>query len=168
MDMTPNMEITRAESSAIKGILIILIILGHFQPYVRIPVFIRSFIYAFHVNCFLILPLFYPIKQLNFNRIKNYFARLMIPYTIIYGLLFIGSCVRIIAHDQHDTNVVSYIMKGGWTYLVGGYYPLYHTIDLRYLWFLPLMFSFSIVKDYYNSANNRTKYYLLCFGFVFY
>lgn len=165
-----NFEISRSESNAIKGILIILIILGHFQPYIMIPKYVRAYIYAFHVNCFFILPLLYPIKQLSYGRVKNYFARLMVPYIIIFILFFCSSFVWRITHPLlYEQNVMVYILGGVYSFVMGGFYPLLHSIGIRYIWFMPLMFSFSIVKDYFFSyATKRMKCIILVVGFVFY
>ena len=164
-----NFEISRSESNAIKGILIILIILGHFQPYIMIPKYVRAYIYAFHVNCFFILPLLYPIKQLSYGRVKNYFARLMVPYINIFILFFCCSFVWRITHPLLSEQNVMYILGGTYSFVVGGFYPLLHNIGIRYIWFMPLMFSFSIIKDYYFiNASKRMKYAILVIGFVSY
>ena len=168
-----KLSITINESTAIKGLLIILIILGHAQPLIQIPGRVRSFIYEFHVHCFMILPLLYPIKQLSKGRIKNYFARLMVPYILLFLLFFSGKiiapCISYLSGSPSHVNYVETIIRGGHSLIMGGYFPLGNSIEVRYLWFLPVMFSFLFLRDYYNTvASKMNRAILLLIGAIFY
>ena len=168
-----KLSITIDESTAIKGLLIILIILGHAQPLIQIPGRVRSFFYEFHVHCFMILPLLYPIKQLSKGRIKNYIARLMVPYILLFLLFFSGKIIPpfiiyLSGYSSH-VNFVETIIRGGHSLIMGGYFPLGDSIEVRYLWFLPVMFSFLIIRDYYNTyASQMSRAILLLLGAIFY
>ncbi len=169
-----RLGITVEESTAIKGLLIILIILGHAQPLIQIPGVLRRFFYDFHVHCFMILPLLYPVKYLSSERIKNYFARLMVPFILLFLLFFLGKNIPLFISSYHSgvitfKDVINTINGGLHSLIMGGYFPLAESIKLRYLWFLPLMFSFSIIKDFYNTtANQWTKATFISLGMIFY
>ena len=163
-------SISIEESTAIKGLLIILIIMGHAQPLIQIPNVIRRFVYDFHVQCFFILPLLYPVKQLTKERVKNYFARLMVPFYLLFVVFFFGKHAPLVLNSAFpDEGLINFIQKGGKGIITGGYFPLAESIGVRYLWFLPVMFSFSIVRDYYNANATKTgRCILMLIGAVSY
>ena len=168
-----KLSITRDESTAVKGLLIILIILGHAQPLIHLPSPLRSFFYGFHVHCFMILPLLYPIKQLNKERIKNYVARLIVPYSLLFFLFFSGQLMMSIissssAVTSSPMDFVKAVIGGVYSMIMGGYFPLRDSIDVVYLWFLPAMFSLLIIRDYYMMASRLNKTILLSLGAIFY
>lgn len=169
-----NISIDIKESTAIKGILIILIILGHAQPLIQISEVFRRFFYDFHVHCFMILPLLYPVKQLSRERVKNYVARLIIPYILLFVVFYIGMNIPVLLKNFHSNilslyDVKNFITKGVKSMIMGGYFPLGDSIKLRYLWFLPAMFSFTIIKDYYKTTSSKmTKIAFLFLGSICY
>ena len=169
-----KLSISFRESTAIKGFLIILIILGHAQPLIQISGVLRSFFYDFHVHCFMILPLLYPVKQLSRERVKNYFARLIIPYILLFVIFYIGRYVPLLIMRNQSNGltfyeVINLIIEGSKSMVMGGYFPLGDSIKIRYLWFLPVMFSFVIIKDYYFTIlSKKQKTAVLLLGGIFY
>ena len=93
------------ESTALKGLLIFLIVLGHnmiFTYYV-LPYNGMAYLYSFHIQAFFILPFLYDSKILNVKRIKDYFFRLYWPFIIISIILYI---CRIIYNKTVEYNIV--------------------------------------------------------------
>ena len=162
-----EINISRIESNAIKGILIILVIIGHSSRLYDFPVSLRSFIYTFHYHCFFILPFLYPIKPISKNRIKKYIARLLIPYLTLFFIAF--SFLLLKAVREGDNNIPLLIANGLKTVILGGYYPLHNFFHIRYMWFLPAMFTLILIKDYFYSraAQYEKKLILFC-GIIFY
>ncbi len=159
--MEINNSISRRESCAIKGLLIILVIIGHSQPLTDYPSRLWHYLYTFHVHGFFILPFLYPKKELSKNRIKNYFARLIVPYIILFTLFLIPQLIT-------KSSSVDYIQCLE-AFVTGGIYPLKNSINIIYIWFMPTMFSLYILRDYFN--NNKSlflQYVLLSVGFILY
>ena len=134
----------------------ILIILGHSHHLYEFPDILRFFIYTFHYHCFFILPFLYPTKQFSLLRVKNNIARLLIPYAAIYAITFVALFI-ITAYQSGTDNLARLLWKGVITMILGGYYPLYNLIHLRYLWFLPAMFTMLMIKDYYYTRVTYIK-----------
>ena len=61
--MNQNLYIDRDTSSVIKGVLIILIVIGHNKVLCSTDNKGADYLYLFHVICFFILPFFYDIKK---------------------------------------------------------------------------------------------------------
>lgn len=135
--------ISMDESNAMKGILIILVVLGHgyllcqdydsgdFLPF-------RQYIYLFHTANFFVLPFIYGDKGGNlFYEVRKNFVKLWIPYTWFFLLCLF---IYIIRNRGYD---ICGIVK---TYIVGSP-PLTSTyLGVHFIWFLPSMFSLLILK----------------------
>ena len=61
--MNQNLYIDRDTSSVIKGVLIILIVMGHNKVLCSTDNKGADYLYLFHVICFFILPFFYDTKN---------------------------------------------------------------------------------------------------------
>ena len=82
--MEPSSEtlLSRDESSSIKGILMLLIVLGHDIPFVdwTDSWMVMVWLYLFHIHSFFLLPFLYPIKPLDFYRFWNHIIRYYIKF----------------------------------------------------------------------------------------
>lgn len=172
--------ISREESAAIKGFLIFLIILGHnsfFSSETRIGM---VYLYTFHIQAFFILPFLYPIKKISWQRIRDYLVRFYYPFVLIFILLTvvneIGETLNIIPENvsritiSKDSEIREFLL----TLLNGNAFNIDYFTGLQFLWFLPVMFSMSILKDifYDTRTNNGLKFIMLllgaCFFFVYF
>lgn len=86
--------ISRDHSIWIKGILTILIVLGHNMVF-TIPLQkqgMMSFLYMFHIQGFFILPFLYGINDRSYTkeRLKNTIIRFFWPYLLLVTLFVIG------------------------------------------------------------------------------
>ena len=164
-----DVQINRDESNAIKGLLIFLIVLGHNAFITNYIQGIYHYLYSFHVACFFILSFSYPAKQLSKERIENYFIRMYSPYVAFFLLFLIAK----IAFTHYGINIEGNSENTEKTYLGclsalinGGIHKIPIYIGFQYLWFLPTMFSFSVLKDYYYTTNNVQKRLMLVGGAV--
>lgn len=146
--------LSRDESAAIKGLLMFLIVLGHNELFCHYFSGIQKYIYSFHIACFFILTFSYPAKTLSAERIKNYIARIYYPYWLFYIFFFIISVFAIklnvpgiVKEEMMDRSVLGFFT----TFFNGGITWVEVYACFTYLWFLPVMFSFSILKDIYNN-----------------
>lgn len=93
--MKETIYLTRDESNIIKGILILLIVLGHNHflmdgEYVRLQIQL----YKFHVIEFFILPFFYKMKaDTSWEHLRDIIVRNWVPYLWILSACYLTSCI---------------------------------------------------------------------------
>ena len=136
------------ESTALKGLLIFLIVLGHNMifTYCVLPYNGMAYLYSFHIQAFFILPFLYDSKILNVKRIKDYFFRLYWPFIIISIILYI---CRIIYNKPVEYNIVELIQM----WFTGNPQLIKQLCGIQILWFMPVMCSLCIIKDLYYQSN---------------
>ena len=171
------MEIGRNESNAIKGLLIFLIVLGHNAFITNYFDGLYHYLYSFHVACFFILSFLYPSKKISKQRVVDYFIRNYTPY-VFFFMIFL--CTKLIfeyfgfdepnlTYTPYQNNLIDFLL----TLFNGGIFSLPSFIGFQYLWFLPVMFSFSVIKDFFYSISVSYKRVLilfvglLCFFFLY-
>lgn len=155
MDATYS-YITIKNSTAIKGLLIFLIVLGHnmiFTYYLE-PFQGMGYLYCFHIQSFFILPFLYGSKPLSKNRIVNYFIRLYWPYIILTILMSVGY-YTIYLKNGFDFKGVLRMCVTGDVNLIKQY------CGIQIFWFMPAMFSLFVLKDYYYYSSRIAKSILL-------
>ena len=137
--MKQTIYLTRDESNIIKGILILLIVLGHNHflmdgEYVRLQIQL----YKFHVIEFFILPFFYKMKaDTSWEHLRDIIVRNWVPYLWILSACYLTSCIyfhKIGLEWGH----ISAILLGTQTHL-SKYY------NFVFPWFLPTYCSFFIL-----------------------
>lgn len=153
-----NYYINKEDSNVIKGVLMLLIILGHNHILVPTEETLFHYLYSFHLVCFFILPYFYN-KELSYswNSIKSLIRRLLIPYTVFFVFCLLVSSV--IVGIQHKSFLD--IAKG---YIIGSPYTLRNSVGFIFLWFLPSFFSFSLIRII-GERFNRINQLLLLLSF---
>ncbi len=144
----PERSIDKKDSLAIKGLVILLIILGHNKliSCEHLP-FLFGYLYTFHVGVFFILPTFYDIKKRNntLQHATDVFIKLFFPYIIIYTLLFVLNRFMNMSWSISDV----------FMYFVGMFSVdpnvIYETSNAQYLWFVPSFFIYSMVLDFFKK-----------------
>lgn len=118
----------------IKGILIILVVVGHYQ----VP--FKEYIYWFHMPCFFMVSGFFLKECKNMDEVKVFviskFKRLMIPY-ISYLLVF-GAILFIQGSMAFDVKSVVKLIYGG--KLLGGLFSVF--------WFVTVLFISLIILSF--------------------
>lgn len=143
-------NISRDESATIKGILILLIVLGHNQFFTTLTekVQLMGYLYCFHIQSFFLLNYSYPIKPLNKERIINHFVRYYVPFCILFlTLTFL----------RYGTGAVIQWKKLPLVFFMGGGTFLRQFTGIQILWFLPAFFSTVILKEYWAYCSNYGK-----------
>lgn len=152
---TEESLISHRDSTLLKGILIILIVLGHNgilmgkAPGLSVTAF-NDYLYSFHVYLFLILPFFYNIPPFTKHRVKKDFTRMYKPYTLIFIALLLTNVFILRQGFEPGKTIVAYI-AGDQQHLkeaVGAFFP----------WFLPTMFSLLFLRNYILNKNNRVLF----------
>lgn len=144
--------ISKDSSTCIKGILIFLIILGHNMCF-TLPMEklgLMTYLYAFHVQGFFILPFLYGSKSLTKKVIIKNLIRLYWPYLVLVTTLLFGY-----GAFTHFANFsISNITK---LYVCGGEAILRTMCGYAALWFLPAMLCTLILKDIFYQSNKIIK-----------
>lgn len=161
--------IARKDSTNIKGVLILLIVLGHdmllnhstadgsWLPH-------RLWIYLFHVHCFFILPWIYGYTPHILGRrwdnifydTKKAFVRLIVPYFFFcLFFAFFNACKK-------NTDWISMAEA----FIIGEQSLLSHTFNVHFLWFLPAMFGMLVWKSVFYNASKQVRILLLCTSLV--
>lgn len=162
--------LNKDESNAIKGLLIFLIILGHNSIFTKSIPGSFGYLYTFHVQTFFVLPFLYGAKTLALkDSFKKNFARLYYPFIVFFIVLSIVN--YFLSNTIADPNKLININKGGGifinTLLTGSYYFIDLFTGFQYLWFLPVMFSMSVLRETI-ERKPIIKYVVLLIGFVSY
>lgn len=151
----PNSSLlTNQESNALKGLLILLVVLGH-NTYLMVDMFAFKFLYAFHVYAFFYLPFLYNHKEETISHcvIKN-ILRLYVPYTFAFVLL-LGIYVKINSAFNFENIFFAYVTGNPNHFLkMGGF-----------LWFIPTFFSLLLIKQLYYRGNIILRYLFLILSF---
>lgn len=135
----------RHESTFIKGLLILLIVMGHnnyIMDSVGTGAWFKDWLYSFHVHAYLYLPFLYGIKLFSWKRIHNSTKRLIIPYIFFF-------CLLLLMHSlvMHSCDIPITVLA----FISGSQLMLREAIGMEYLWFLPAMFTLLILKDTYDT-----------------
>lgn len=130
--------ISKRDSTLLKGILILLIMLGHNSILMQERA-IFNYLYHFHVYVFLLLPFLYNIPQFTFERVKKDFIHIYKPYTIFFVIL--------VLINTYVLNTKFNITQVLYAYISGNEYMLKANIGASFLWFMPTMFSLLLLRN---------------------
>ena len=135
-----NNKISKTNSTAIKGLAILLIILGHNHILAPQNEGIFNYLYSFHIYIFFILPFFYDKKiQLSKKNIINCIVRFYIPYIIFFTFSYF------IYHSfilKDDINLKEFITG---FFNIGGY-NCKNTTGFQFIWFLPAFCMYNLYR----------------------
>lgn len=147
--------ISREESTAIKGLLIMMIVLGHNHVLAPSNSLLFSYLYSFHLMCFFILPWFYfsQHKAICMDHIFSILRRNYVPYSIFFLI-----CLTLFIIKEKSLNIDWIQTTKG--YCIGSPLNLRLSVGFIFLWFLPSFASFSILKIFCNTSA-PLKYLLL-------
>lgn len=165
-------SISMDESTAIKGLLMLLIVMGHnlFWGHI-VGEFIFDWLYSYHVALFFILPFFYPSHLFTWSRVKTLFARLYWPFiwafTLLTAVNYLMATKGIRPIEMPDyidsLSVVGFLR----TMFTGNFWSLSPYSGFYYLWFLPVMFSMLVIRDLFVSSSTKVvKYVILGFAVI--
>lgn len=165
MQQIDNISVSKEASDAIKGLLIMLVVLGHNSILcsdwsgcaATERLFHWQWLYTFHVYSFFLLPFIYNKNPYRKGNFRKHALRLLYPYAWICAVCTILSVV-----------VLGNPFKG-WGSLMhavvfGSNRLLDENTGLNFPWFLPAMFSLLLLKDLYYSSRKYVRWILLGIG----
>lgn len=154
--------LNREESTTFKGFLIVLIIIGHnmFFTHQTDNIQAMGYLYCFHIEAFFIIPFLYGARRLNKKRTLNGFVKLYWPYILLTTIFYLGYYV---VYNKNSFNFKD--LAGMWIFPNGE--RLQQFTGIQILWFLPAMFSLTVLKDFYYYSKNHLKKILIVISIVF-
>lgn len=150
-------NLSHEDSTTIKGILIILIVLGHMKLLIPWPSPMFTWLYSFHVICFFILPFFYdspPITKMR-QHIVKLAVRTGIPFLFTFLLCLL---LHIIIEKKFER-----IGDISLALITGSGEILDRFVNAGFLWFLPSYFSMSVFVVLADK-NRYLRYAILLIG----
>lgn len=146
-----NSLITREASTAIKGLLMLLIIFGHSGMLTTDfatgqKTFFWHWLYSFHVYVFMILPFIYGYKP---SSIKSDFKHNLVKIGVPYCWFFAFSALVFVTVGGGSFDIKGML----YAFLFGNQSLMDKYIGFNFIWFLPAMLALTIVKSlWYNSS----------------
>ena len=130
--------LTFDQSSAIKGALMLLIMLGHNHLIAPIGGQLFRYLYSFHIFGFFILPFLYN-KKISWDRkiAINSFVRMWIPYIVFYLFCYFTYHIIIL---KDNVNIIELL----YGIVIANEGIIKDITGFGFLWFLPAYFSMSL------------------------
>lgn len=179
--ITTNSLISREASTAIKGLMILLVVLGHTEMLntdfaTGEKTFFYIWFHYFRVAIFMILPFIYGYKQTDggehafekngwcvemqnvWSDLKRNLIRIGIPYCWVFAfsvLMFVT-----IKGGSFDPQGVLYTFISGYQPLMSKY------IGFNFVWFLPAMLALTTLKSLWYNSSRRVRGCLLTVSVV--
>jgi fucose 4-O-acetylase-like acetyltransferase len=151
------MELSRRQWDAVKGVLILCVVLGHSTLANVVVPALKDFVYAFHVYVFLLLPFMYGKRAMSGKSAADICIRYLVPYSV-----FVVACstLRQVSAPQ-SIATWSYELARG--LITGNDVYLKDTTGLYLFWFLPVIMWVSLLSTLYYGRAGWLKWSLLGF-----
>ncbi|XZE55523.1 acyltransferase family protein [Planctomycetaceae bacterium SH139] len=124
---------------AIKGLLILVIVLGHSDTLSNYFPSLRKAFYFFNVQCFLLLPFVFPSRRWSRKTLGDRAVRYLVPYTLFlllsFALTLIIERFASLADPGETAANLAFAWYSGNEGVIDG------VASIRALWFLPTLFS---------------------------
>lgn len=140
--------LTRDESIAMKGVYILLIVIGHnwFFTTSLVRWEVMTYFYLFHIAGFFIFPFLYGGGRWSWRRVGENAVRLLWPYLFLVTIFYVINWI-VVQHNDFDASVYGKLV------FIGSSSMLYQYCGFQVLWFLPAMFMAIILHDLYFGTN---------------
>lgn len=142
MNVQTTLGLTSQQIDALKGVLIVLIVVGH-NPLVT-GAFPGTFeaLYSFHVFGFLLLPFWFPVPPLSAALVRDRVVRYLVPH---YAFYFAGAVVfaLTLARDPLAYRVLA-VLAGA---VVGSADTVKAGSGLSLFWFLPALLTLTLLRS---------------------
>ena len=123
----------RQRLDSVKGVLILLVVLGHSLLAGPLIPGLREAVYSFHVQCFLLLPFLFPAPALTRRNTGNLLVRYLVPYA---GAILLFSMLHAV---WRGAGLGTWIVDVGRAVVTGNTNDLKRATGFYLLWFLPAL-----------------------------
>jgi len=156
-DFRRTTNISKENSDSLKGILILLVIIGHNTIISEITPQIFQVLYNFHVIGFLLLPFISLPKALTKKNIINISIRYYIPLLWYFTIAFIIYNFFLYKHSFDFSISEKYFITG----IIGSARLFDQNTGFQLFWFLPALFSLVLLKMIFYHVSKPIRIMLL-------
>ena len=137
-------ELTPNAVNAIKGVLIVLVVVGHSRWDHEVYRLVKSIIYNFHAVLFLLLPFMFAVNPLTWDRFKTLLRRYYVPLVwFVLAAFLLKNFILDAPPGISSTEAVELISA-----LLSGTGSAFNsTVELELFWFLPALFGLFIWRS---------------------
>ena len=174
--------ISRDASTAIKGLLMLLIIWGHVGMLntnyeTGEKSFIYDWLYTFHVHVFFILPFIYGYnkkiveqiesdnnckKMIDFQQVLYDFKHNVVRIGVPYCWFFVFYTLVFLIFDHGEINVIGILSA----FIFGSQTLLSRYVGFNLLWFLPSMLALTTLKSVWYNSKKEIKIAILIISII--
>ena len=148
--------VTRDQSSAIKGILMLLIMLGHNHILAPNGGQLFNYLYSFHIYGFFILPFLYNKRRpLDKNLFLNNFIRMWVPYIVFFLFCYFIYHLLLLKNGVDFLEIIYGI-------IIANEKTIKEITGFGFVWFLPAYFSMSLFMMLFEKTN-KINYLIILF-----
>lgn len=152
--------LTFNQSSAIKGVLMLLIMLGHNHLLAPIGEQLFNYLYNFHVFGFFILPFLYNKKNsLDFKIVINNFVKIWVPYIVFFLISYLIYHIVILKKTIDIIEILYGIVSANERTIkdISGF---------GFLWFLPAYYSMFLFMILFENTKKYTYVLFFLVGLI--
>lgn len=147
--------LSRDENDAAKGVLILLIVLGHNTLAQAVWPDLWPFLYNFHVYGFLLLPFLRASHPLRGRFVVDRAVRYLVPFAVFFTLSTIAFSVT---QQLAPTGDRLFVWARG--LVIGSAWAVDASSGFRLFWFLPALFSLVVWRSAIRSGSPGTRRFL--------
>jgi fucose 4-O-acetylase-like acetyltransferase len=150
----------------VKGVLILLIVLGHNAAFSALVPGTFVFLYSFHIYGFLLLPFIFPIDPPSRQLLGDRLVRYMVPHyasLICVGTLFLF-------HPALRGDLLTWVRHLLVSMIVGSAMTLKQGVGFELYWFLPALLSLTVLRSVYaglGRGGHAVVLFLSCLAWAF-
>lgn len=126
----------------VKGVLILVVIAGHNEGMMQHALWARRLFYYFNTQCFFLLSSLLDTKPFSGQLLRDRAIRYLVPFVWFMLLAW----VAFISLRGGNQPLPAGIAQLGRAILYGSEPAIYQAVGMRYLWFLPALFSLVVIK----------------------
>lgn len=136
-------EIHSTNIDVVKGVLILVVIAGHNEGLMQHALWLRQLFYYFNTQCFFLLSSLLDTKPFSLQLLRDRAVRYLVPFVWFMALAW----TAFLGLRGGVANLTTAVGVFG-TALVTGSEPAIHAaVGMRYLWFLPALYSLVVIKS---------------------
>ncbi len=148
--------LSSSEIDSVKGVLILLVVLGHSPLQYVIP-HLKQIIYSFHMHSFLFIPFLFPSKQFSVQYCSDRAIRYLSPYVVFV----VACCILYFSLYIPLEESISWLQDVAIGLVVGNALPLKKACGFQIYWFLPALFTLNIFRSLYTRFSRSGKIIIL-------
>lgn len=141
--------LTSAEYDSVKGLLVLLIVLGHNTLLSDVAPALPDVLYAFHVYAFLLLPFLFPSHRWTLRFAVDRTARYLVPYAAFYLLAAALTLVTLKSGGALGARIQAALAG----LLLGTADPIKRGCGFLLYWFLPALWSVALLRAAVRGAS---------------